>query len=78
MGMVMIKCPKTARAIPTGIEMTRTRFNRSPVFFSRTFCPTCQTHHEWFAQEAWVREHDAEETTALSPESHNQGCSSGW
>jgi hypothetical protein len=68
MGMVMIKCPKTACAIPTGIEMTRYRFNRSPVFFSRTLCPTCQIHHEWFAQEAWVCECDAEETTALTPQ----------
>jgi len=52
----MIKCPVTGREIPTGIEADRSSFNSAPVFFSRTFCPICRTYHEWYAQEAWVRE----------------------
>ena len=56
MGMVMIKCPQTGRAIPTGIETDRERFQRCAVFFSRTRCPICRTDHPWFAREAWVRE----------------------
>jgi hypothetical protein len=55
-GLVVIRCPQTGRAIPTGIEADRGAFARAPVFFSRTFCPLCRTHHEWFAKEAWVRE----------------------
>jgi hypothetical protein len=54
MGAVMIKCPDTGRDIPTGLEADRESFRATPVFFSRTFCPLCQTHHEWFAQQAWV------------------------
>jgi hypothetical protein len=56
MGMVMIKCPQSGRAIPTGIEIDRERFRASPVFFSRTRCPVCQADHAWFAREAWVHE----------------------
>jgi hypothetical protein len=56
MGMVMIKCPETGRAIPTGIKIDRERFRSSPVFFSRTRCPECDADHAWFAQEAWVHE----------------------
>ncbi|WP_225185564.1 hypothetical protein [Bradyrhizobium sp. NBAIM01] len=56
MGMVMIKCPETGRAISTGIEMDRERFRCSVVFFSRTYCEMCAATHEWFAKEAWVYE----------------------
>lgn len=56
MGEVMIKCPDTGHDIPTGLEADRESFRATPVFFSRTFCPICQTHHEWFAQQAWVCE----------------------
>lgn len=32
MGMVMVKCPQTGQAIPTGIETDRESFARSAVF----------------------------------------------
>jgi hypothetical protein len=56
MGMVMIKCPETGNAIPTGIEIDGERFRCSAVFFSRTYCKMCAATHEWFAREAWVYE----------------------
>jgi hypothetical protein len=56
MGVVMIKCPQTGRAIPTGIKTDRDSFQRSAVFFSRTRCPICRAEHAWFAREAWVDE----------------------
>jgi hypothetical protein len=59
MGMVMVKCPQTGRAIPTGIETDRESFRRSPVFFARTRCTICHTDHAWFAPEAWVDEFSA-------------------
>ena len=59
MGMLMIKCPQTGRAIATGIESDRDRFLRSTVFYGRTPCPICKTDHSWFAPEAWVQESDA-------------------
>ena len=54
MGTVMIKCPQTGREIPTGYESDPTSFRSTPVFFARSYCPICQTEHEWFAQDAWV------------------------
>ena len=56
MGMVMVKCPQTGHAIPTGIKTDRESFGRSAVFFSRTRCPLCGADHAWFAREAWVDE----------------------
>ena len=56
MGMVMVRCPQTGHAIPTGIEIDRESFGRSTVFFSRTRCPICRADHAWFAREAWVDE----------------------
>jgi hypothetical protein len=54
MGTVMVKCPRTGHDISTGIVADRASFNATPVFFSRVYCPMCETEHEWFAQEAWV------------------------
>ena len=59
MGMVMVKCPQTGHAIPTGIETDRESFGRSAVFFNRTRCPICHADHSWFAREAWVDERGA-------------------
>jgi hypothetical protein len=54
MGAVMIRCPRTGCAIPTGLEMSSGEFSRAPVFFARAWCPVCACHHEWFAPHAWV------------------------
>jgi len=56
MGVVMIMCPETRRAISTGLAADHDSYGRTPVFFARTFCPFCRTSHEWFAKQAWVRE----------------------
>jgi hypothetical protein len=58
MGTLMVKCPDTGRDIATGLVVDRNRFNATPVFFGRVFCPLCQAEHEWFAREAWVCESD--------------------
>lgn len=54
MGMLMIRCPKTERAISTGRYVSPAAFGSTPVFFSRTYCTHCRTMHEWFAKDAWV------------------------
>jgi hypothetical protein len=53
MGTVLIKCPNTGRSISTGIEVDRSVFESMPVFFSRSLCPVCRIHHEWFVMSAW-------------------------
>jgi len=54
MGMLMIRCPKTGRAISTGRHAEPAVFRSSPVFFGQTYCPHCDATHEWFARDAWV------------------------
>ena len=54
MGELKIRCPKTGKAVTTGIYIERARSRSMPVFFSRSFCPSCGTSHEWFARDAWV------------------------
>jgi hypothetical protein len=56
MGSIMFKCPATGTPLSTGLMAERASFARTPVFFSRTFCPYCRETHEWFAAEAWVEE----------------------
>jgi hypothetical protein len=56
MGSVVIQCPATGRAIPTGIEADRLKFSCSPVFFADTYCRHCSASHRWFARDAWVEE----------------------
>lgn len=56
MGIVMIRCPATGRAISTGIEADALSFNRTPVFIAHTWCPICKIDHEWFAADAWISE----------------------
>ncbi len=56
MGMVMIRCPNSGHAIPTGIRTDRARFQSSPVFYHSTDCARCGTTHLWFAREAWLDE----------------------
>ena len=56
MGSVMIRCPATGTAIPTGLRAERSSFARTPVVIARTVCPICRTEHEWFAKDAWVQD----------------------
>lgn len=56
MGVVMIKCPRTGRAISTGMTADKETFRSSAVFFARAYCSLCEANHEWFAREAWVDE----------------------
>ena len=54
MGILMIRCSKTGRAISTGKHVEAAAFRSSPVFFGQTYCPHCNATHEWFAKDAWV------------------------
>jgi hypothetical protein len=64
MAMLMIRCPKTGRAISTGRCVEFGAFRSSPVFFSRTYCSLCRVTHEWFAKDAWVCDTDSSECEA--------------
>ena len=59
MSMLMIRCPKTGRAISTRREVEFASFRSAPVFFGRTYCSLGRVTHEWFAQDAWVCDSEA-------------------
>jgi hypothetical protein len=56
MGVVMIRCPRTGRAVSTEIETELSVFNRLPVVPARMCCPLCGEEHIWTASEAWLDE----------------------
>ena len=66
MGELMIRRPKTGKPVSTGIYIGREKLGAMPVFFNRSFCPSCGTSHEWFARDAWVCESDLGSVTRIA------------
>jgi hypothetical protein len=56
MGAVMIRCPRTGRAVSTEIETEPADFRRLPRVEARLRCPLCGEEHVWTASEAWLQE----------------------
>jgi hypothetical protein len=54
MGIVMINCPSTGRAVSTGIEMSS--IERLPIVMATTVCAVCGRVHEWTKDDAWLAE----------------------
>ena len=53
-GVVMVKCPKTARELSTGIEMVAATFEQLPEIRAQILCPICKVDHVWSTREAWL------------------------
>ena len=53
-GTVMIRCPRTGRAVSTEIETEASVFERLPDVNARMRCPVCGSEHTWTAREAWL------------------------
>jgi hypothetical protein len=73
MGVLMIRCSMTGRAISTGTYVDAAAFRSSPVFFGQTYCPHCNATHEWFARDAWV--YDSEASNEVERERQHCGTS---
>ncbi len=63
MGILMIKCPATGRAVSTGIEVDAGTFRNLPNISSKMCCPACEAQHSWRKGEAWL----ADDPTAPAP-----------
>jgi hypothetical protein len=63
MAAVMIRCPRTGRSVPTGIETEPEDFKRFPHVDSRLTCRACGREHVWTAAEAFLAS-DTEQTAA--------------
>lgn len=64
MGAVMIRCPRTGKAVSTSIETEPCVFSRLPDVRARMRCPLCDEEHIWTAREAWLAE------PVLTPKEH--------
>ena len=65
MGAVMIRCPRTGRAVSTAIETEQAVFSRLPEVAGRMRCPECGDEHVWSASEAWLSEAWLDEPTLV-------------
>jgi len=52
MGVVMIECPATSRAVSTGIEMCAVE--ELPLVVATMSCPACGRVHQWTKNDAWL------------------------
>ena len=51
---VMIQCPATGKAIPTGVTVGNERDLKYNTFNRTTTCPECGQSHPWTNTDAWV------------------------
>ena len=56
MGAVMIRCPRTGRAVSTEIETEPSVFSRLPEVAGRMRCPDCGEEHTWNTSQAWLQD----------------------
>ena len=55
MTRVMIKCPNTGKAVPTGKETNEATLERVVFFDNILFdCPACGENHTWDTRDAWL------------------------
>ena len=54
MGVLMICCPSTGRAVSTGVEMSG--IDQLPTVIATTECSACGRVHEWTKDHAWLAE----------------------
>jgi hypothetical protein len=52
MGVLMIQCPSTGRAVSTGIEMLA--IEQLPTVTAKATCPACGKVHEWTKDDVWL------------------------
>jgi hypothetical protein len=54
MSSVMIKCPKTGKAVSTEIETEPSVFRKLPSVRARMVCPACGQEHVFMTSSAWL------------------------
>ena len=54
MATLMIRCPRTDRAVSTEIDTEASVLRRLPEIATRLICPACGEVHIWTAKEAWL------------------------
>lgn len=55
MAMVMITCPSTGKAVPTGVEIDAAAFDSSEFGEMNLECPECPEIHPWSKDDAFLK-----------------------
>ena len=71
MAQIMIKCPLSNHAIPTGMDVeSDAEFNGLVDVAYHVDCPSCGFNHAWFKHDAWIEERP--EPKQLSPHTRSR------
>lgn len=54
MGQVMIRCPSTGKAVPTGLRFDAFSFENAQLSANTVTCPHCGKPHTWNKSDAWL------------------------
>ena len=54
MARVMIRCPKTGRAVPAEMTMTQALFEKNDAIKGDFICPACGEEHAWTKKDAFL------------------------
>jgi hypothetical protein len=60
----MVRCPRTGKDVPSGIETDSLSFEKTPNFTGLFHCPLCGIDHSWSKIDAWVCESDTSPSEA--------------
>jgi hypothetical protein len=55
MSDIMIHCPITGLAVPTGVTTEAVVFETLPNIALPMYCPSCERIHNWMPLQAWVK-----------------------
>jgi endogenous inhibitor of DNA gyrase (YacG/DUF329 family) len=58
MANVVIKCPKTGKLVPTGMNMDEASFKSSSMTNNSFNCPACGETHTWNKDQASLQKSD--------------------
>ena len=58
MANVVIKCPKTGKLVPTGMNMDEASFKTSSMSGNSFICPACGETHTWNKDQASLQKSD--------------------
>lgn len=51
---ILIKCPRSRRAVSTGITLPKATWNKQGRFSAFTKCEVCGVDHEWGNEDVWL------------------------
>jgi hypothetical protein len=61
MPQIMIRCPKFGRAISTGLQTEKIKFESLAGIKLSVVCPACGKIHRWRQSDAWIEASESDQ-----------------